>query len=492
MSSQSPEQQPATVIDLELATGQKRKNRVGAANERDILCQIFLDVIRERLQVMITNDIHTLDREEMRAKLAQRVTLPNKVMDDVARIAASQHDISMTAKQVSNKLNNSDKGYSKRTWAEFKATHLDEEYDELYDIAYPGGTEPFVPDAEDGDNSQTAEEKDDDKHEQEANESDNKRTIPDLSFKSLVRHDVPWDHMFQAIIHAAEATTTVVSNVAALTRATMGSIIHHKVIVSDGAITLHKERTGFDLSAILPSGFQVRNKVAAPEGSILVAPPNHDIPALVEQTHAAHTAGRDLQLLFTNPHLQFIQSHHLGTKADSVSTDHPFWQRLVQPNCDLPCAPDGLNHTLQAAIKEYSVNLNIMWDKSSIFKKSLEYLIRVLLRLHLAPEREARHMAIIQAATEDTKKAKKERKADELISNERDVQHLPRKVIKAKIRHEFKQMERYASKSVYPEYLERAKKGADRCKKRLQALTERLEHITVVRSRLDTGTRRLN
>ena len=74
-------------------------------------------------------------------------------MDDVSKIAASQHVISMTAKQISNTLNSSDKRYSKRTWTEFKATHLDEEYDALYDIAYPGGTEPLVPYAEDAGNS---------------------------------------------------------------------------------------------------------------------------------------------------------------------------------------------------------------------------------------------------------------------------------------------------------------------------------------------------
>ena len=73
---------------------------------------------------------------------SQQVTLPNKVMDDMAIITASEHNISMTAKQISNKLNSNDKGYSKRMWAEFKATHLDGEYDELYHIAYPGGTEP--------------------------------------------------------------------------------------------------------------------------------------------------------------------------------------------------------------------------------------------------------------------------------------------------------------------------------------------------------------
>ena len=86
-------------------------------------------------------------------------------------------------------------------------------------------------------------------------------------------------HSYQAFVHAAEATTTTMSNVAALTSATMGSLIQHKVIVDDGAVTSHQDRVGFNLFAIVPSGLQVRNKVVAQEGSILVAPPNCNIPA---------------------------------------------------------------------------------------------------------------------------------------------------------------------------------------------------------------------
>lgn len=53
---------------------------------------------------------------------------------------------------------------------------------------------------------------------------------------------------------------------------------------------------------------------------------------------------------------------------------------------------DGCSHTINEAVREFTTAVKNLWN-GSIYSKMLEFLLRILLRLHLAPRREERNRA---------------------------------------------------------------------------------------------------
>ncbi|KAF9079701.1 hypothetical protein BGX27_006066, partial [Mortierella sp. AM989] len=83
-----------------------------------------------------------------------------------------------------------------------------------------------------------------------------------------------------------------------------------------------------------------------------------------------------------------------GNQGSSTSpSKHPFWDiaanliRQSSETISIPCNPDGLSNTITEHIREFATATSNLWN-GAIYKKSLDYLLRVLLRVHLAPNRE--------------------------------------------------------------------------------------------------------
>jgi hypothetical protein len=155
--------------------------------------------------------------------------------------------------------------------------------------------------------------------------------------------------------------------------------------------------------SLLPEKFNLR---APTPTNIKVAPLP---PSLQSHLEEANSDKDDIASLLGQNYLQFIHSHFLGARRslesnnqESSRTQHTVWDRVVQKIKestdvkDLPQAPTGLSFTVNEMIRQYSTAMDNLWC-GSIYTKLLEYLLRVLLRLHLAPEREKRNMSRRQA-----------------------------------------------------------------------------------------------
>jgi hypothetical protein len=101
----------------------------------------------------------------------------------------------------------------------------------------------------------------------------------------------------------------------------------------------------------------------------------------------------DIATLFSKEHLRFIHSRSLSKKPrrnKRESQAHGVWQELQKliSGTDLPpSSPDGLSRTINQHLVGLAVNMDNLWT-GNIYSKMLDYLLKILLRLHLAPIRE--------------------------------------------------------------------------------------------------------
>jgi len=109
--------------------------------------------------------------------------------------------------------------------------------------------------------------------------------------------------------------------------------------------------------------------------------------------------------LLSQHHIQFIYSNHLGPQQQGRSesqgdistasaTPHPVWAKaadLIKASSStnrISVDTNGFGQTMSCLISQFSTNVTNLWQ-GSVYDKAVTYLLRVLLRMHLAPEREA-------------------------------------------------------------------------------------------------------
>lgn len=119
----------------------------------------------------------------------------------------------------------------------------------------------------------------------------------------------------------------------------------------------------------------------------------------------------DMSDLLTQPHIQFIYSYFLGPTGESGKTDkHEIWRkyaRQVGNEGSLKHHSKGMSHTITTHIREFSTALQNLWQ-GNVYEKSLDYLLRILLRLHLAPIREKQQRMRIKAMKDERDKKQKQ------------------------------------------------------------------------------------
>ncbi|KAF9959664.1 hypothetical protein BGZ65_000194 [Modicella reniformis] len=147
---------------------------------------------------------------------------------------------------------------------------------------------------------------------------------------------------------------------------------------------------------MLPEGFEIRSEVPT---TINVAP----IPAGIQDTiekaldkKPSSAYDRDLAHILSKEHLQHLHSTFLGSRGTHQGTKdrHPGWERaadaIKDPSSSPPKAPEGLSTTITEALGEFATEVGNLWN-GSIYYKSVDYLLRILLRLYLAPKRELKY-----------------------------------------------------------------------------------------------------
>lgn len=158
---------------------------------------------------------------------------------------------------------------------------------------------------------------------------------------------------------------------------------------------------------LLPVGFVKRFDVPT---DLSVTP----LPADLERNIDSHMESdrspwtKDLQALFSYEHLGYLYARFLGPRGTPVESavDHPLWTHLADVLVDRKAAPsrdllrseqlptvhslDSLSGTLCELRTEMATNMSNLWE-GSLYDTSLDYLLRFLLRFHLAPKREAKY-----------------------------------------------------------------------------------------------------
>jgi hypothetical protein len=153
----------------------------------------------------------------------------------------------------------------------------------------------------------------------------------------------------------------------------------------------------FDIKDLLPTGFQLRDPSVA--STIQVAPLPPGLQAYLASILDEKGRKDDLVGLLSQDHLQFLHSQFLGARREKIKDhpQHPIWSAITESirmhsNVeDLPKTAAGLSTTLNEYIRQYSTAVGNLW-RGNIYYKSFDYLTRILLRLHLAPVREAAFM----------------------------------------------------------------------------------------------------
>ncbi|KAF9954748.1 hypothetical protein BGZ72_004325, partial [Mortierella alpina] len=181
------------------------------------------------------------------------------------------------------------------------------------------------------------------------------------------------------------------------------SILLEKAVIVMGSTDLFAQERGLpamsgtvDLSRVLPEGFVPRNSsVATTIDATQLQPGLQEYLAGVKDAGLADTD--DLVGLHDRNFLNFVFARFMGTKGGREATEekHPTWTSIVQAiqsTTDSSCSEllPGMSHTAQEHVTLLATAHGNLWE-GAVYRKALDYLTRILLRLHLAPVREAKH-----------------------------------------------------------------------------------------------------
>ncbi|KAI8875530.1 hypothetical protein K501DRAFT_280286, partial [Backusella circina FSU 941] len=170
----------------------------------------------------------------------------------------------------------------------------------------------------------------------------------------------------------------------------------------------------------------------------------------------------DFSRLFTQEHLQNIHSSYFGPKGISEKTlrEHPLHRailRLIPKDGTFPLKTQAEPAVMLSALGTYRANIKTMWKGTGIFTKSLNNLLTVLLKVHLAPKKHKNFQEFVKS----------------LQNKKLNVN--PRKITRDKKRNTFRVQEykrmkylRKANISNDPNIKDKYQKLVDRCDKRIE------------------------
>ncbi|CAO3564587.1 unnamed protein product [Mortierella alpina] len=251
-------------------------------------------------------------------------------------------------------------------------------------------------------------------------EKENLRTCT-VTLRSVVRRDIV-QHM-DSIVEALEKkqllVTDDIADLAALANMAVLRIASGDAFGEEWLATADKT---LDIMDLLPSGFQPR---CAMSSRIDVAPIPEMFQASLEQAIDNNTDSQELldaAGLLSQDFLQYLHTRFLGPRGTSqeAKNKHPLWERIASAiEASLAFGRvklQGLSATLNEAVREFTTAINNLWE-GSIKKKSLDYLLRILLRLHLAPLREQKTRDLKHRRAKEKKEALDNKKSREAAAS---------------------------------------------------------------------------
>ncbi|KAF9271926.1 hypothetical protein BGZ68_002894, partial [Mortierella alpina] len=236
----------------------------------------------------------------------------------------------------------------------------------------------------------------DDEAAQLAKDKESLRTCS-VTLQQILRPDLK--HQFDAVRDSIESKQIAITD-----DMTELSILLQKAVVVLAGGNLHGGQwsttgpTALDVAHLLPNQFRARNPAVQSVLQIGQIPDGlqASLETALETPKAVDNEESDLALLHSHKFLQYIHTSFLGATGNTSASKlaHPLWERIAvalqassPPNTK---APSGLSSTITESIRELSIAFTVLWE-GSIYTKLLDYLLRILLRLHLAPIREQAH-----------------------------------------------------------------------------------------------------
>ncbi|CAO3563764.1 unnamed protein product [Mortierella alpina] len=265
-------------------------------------------------------------------------------------------------------------GRAIQLWRQMLESKFDQVWEAVAENAFGDGV--------DEDDGSSSESDDEDEHEDD-DEDTSKRTctasLHQILHPDLVNH-------FNTVLSALETTqlelTTMMEETALIARKTVHMVASGSLYFNHGDPSVPRS---FNIRQLLPTGFEIRDDTISL--TVAVAP----IPDFLEKTLLQR--GCDVADLLSQGYLQFAQARILQPtssartqKGDQV---HPTWKRAIDRMTTRHPVPDRTTGSaaVNTATRQLAVAIKNHWDGPN-YGKALDKLLRILLRIHLAPQRE--------------------------------------------------------------------------------------------------------
>jgi hypothetical protein len=171
----------------------------------------------------------------------------------------------------------------------------------------------------------------------------------------------------------------------------------HAFDIEDESISL-KPAQGFSVTDILPPDYNV-------EADTSTVPPPLSRECLQSDYFNEH-----YKKMFDVNHLQVIHAIYFGTVVSR--TKDPIHTSFT---ATIPRDPNNLpkldSYVMKIALQTYTTNYQNMWSKASRFRKLLNHLILVLLKIHLAPIREKKYKDYVKSKIDERQKKQESKEA---------------------------------------------------------------------------------
>ncbi|CEP17646.1 hypothetical protein [Parasitella parasitica] len=216
-----------------------------------------------------------------------------------------------------------------------------------------------------------------------------------VSFKSLLRKDVRPDiaqSFLRAVNSAIHDVTDYIMDFQFIVFVSMLSIISSQIVVADTIAVEYNSCEGFQIQRILLSWFPSKSDTT--------------VSAMPFSSSAFEFASfcNYLKELFQGKHINYIHTLLFGQRKSKI--DHPLFRVLNASNehsvsSITQKAPKPANELMQITLDLSKTNLKNMWPNNKLFIKTLNKLLEILLRIHLAPKRERQYKEFIESERQD-------------------------------------------------------------------------------------------
>jgi hypothetical protein len=290
-----------------------------------------------------------------------------------------------------------------------------------------------------------------------------------VMLSAILRPDLP-EATKQIFVNRIEKAAIIMTDL----KADMYSLIHMVMLecASRGfAVQANTEKVSLnspqfsshlDIAELLPVTWH-RHKETLVDGKFIpVAPIPNNLTKISKKS--------DISGLFNSGHIQWLYTNHFSsaTKSNATSGEtHPIWSELKV--LGLETSPtSGLSSTAISSVHQVAESVMRMWS-GNIFRRSLDRLLLVCLRKHLAPKKERAEL--------DRKKEKTEQ-----VKENQNVKHRNRHVLWQAIRKEKKLIEKYERKKTWKwdmsyDEVDKYHLLIQGCHRRIQILRRKLDNI---------------